>query len=1719
MSNSEPDDALPAEGSASPPPGPASPTPAASVPESTPSTPEPAPSLNAPRSWRSARHPAPHTAPVPAWRSAAKELPAQQIDRRRFRRAATTLICFGVAIGLFGFLVYDLVFYPRMVPFVALNVTEYRSPLPPNGWAQEDLERLKSPDVGLHQKTLVVYDLSMELRNRDRARQSLAAALKRGRANAVHSGGLIVSISMHGMVDDDGNVGLLLPDADLVQSQTWWPLQEVFAEIKSLELPERTLKLVILDCNRLLTEWSAGVACNHVADRLEAEVQRARIPNLVVLNSTSPGEVAWQSRDLHGSVFGQFLRIGLSGAADRVRTGNRNRKITLRELHSYLVESVDQWAWANRRSRQRPMLIPADAADRSLVWTLGRSNFDAVIAETQNQALPVPSVSIDALSRLWYDFNELQQNGKLRTDPLLGAELTRKLLWLESALLAGSAYADDARDTQRDLEETFSQLAQQPGTAAALYQSVVGTTPASGAGGQAGSLLNSLTGALTGGATGGGLQPAFNLHSLPLALKFQSSSTSNLSLVETELQQVIAAPSLQGVQSTVARLSAVPAAAALAEVHFLRLLSQYIPQLGTASLEQLPGFIRLQMRAEQAAAPKDVRHQTWLQPLMDVADKQRRAAFDLWAAGQFDPQALAAAERAYAALERLEQDLATAYQLSDEVTAELPWLAQWITRPTAFEGQSEDDAENVISNTWPQLLAALQALNQRLVSATGADRVDELMESSPFLADVDAVSRSYRPIRQQIDAEYARLLESAEDPVQRLADIIALMNSPLLPKRESINGLAPFAQRSSLQQLSLQLSTELQSQTPAFAFVTPGSKRLPPVVVNYEAVVRGWNPHPLLSLLPKANGNAAAGNGGGEAGETVHGASSSNGNVANLDALTLIGRETRRRLAAYPVQIDLSQRAALADQKSPRPRLAENDQQTRMAATLLSQPMITDPAQTLLRFDIQQLVLLSAKRRLDDFWGLTPAAPTPWFSTAVEADLGLARQLLPPGPFAQTQSSQLRRLLETRQQAAGQGLKVDANDVLLLEPLPSIPAQVTIARNPSLAADALPAGTASAQLRPSATAAPIARQSLTLPLDAGKTTPGTKTLDFSLSPAQLGETQLVWDALVSYRGHEFRSGFLAHLPQGSVVDFEPLRPRSASVLVSGGPVMRESILFILDCSHSMSEKARSEGPGDPPTRMAAASTALVNMLNRLSVRKDVQVGVVFFGHRVGWNTKQTGQLLPQVNYGRPIPAGLQPYEDVEVVLPLGRFDPSWEQSIAMLLKTVQPWGETPLYLSLIRALPLFNSQTEREAQSIVVITDGVNYQFNPTAAANKQLSDATAALTGKSVAVHIVGFGIDDRDAPTAQREFESIARLTKGSYTTVDHATALVETLENILSVQQFSVTPPTSGSFPSAAVGRGSLPATQTSDVGRPIVISDAFRNPMSLLTRLGSAQLPIELDGGEGLELQPSPDGRTLRSARYTRNLMQTAPLTGGPASAAWELGIHHPFRQDDGVLFEFSVQDAQQEYLRRPRGLWLTVTPHPSQPGTQPYVFYDAEYLPDTPVPVVRWPAQHWPTDRQQARVEVWVRDQLPEPVGSFPVTDQLNTAIRNGTTLNVPTIANVQLDLRVRPGDVDRIDVIERHADAITAADLLHVRLQTDRTIERIVRRFDLAQKVAVHVFLLSHDERNVSERLGNTSIEIRTHRSFAAGAWQLPEPALVDIPADHGLVRPTVPTP
>lgn len=450
------------------------------------------------------------------------------------------------------------------------------------------------------------------------------------------------------------------------------------------------------------------------------------------------------------------------------------------------------------------------------------------------------------------------------------------------------------------------------------------------------------------------------------------------------------------------------------------------------------------------------------------------------------------------------------------------------------------------------------------------------------------------------------------------------------------------------------------------------------------------------------------------------------------------------------------------------------------------------------------------------------------------------------------------------------------------------------------------------------------------------------------------------------------------------------RPTEAqpTVQVRLGTGPREDLVLVLDSSASMATaeiRPQAEGPS---TRFEAARGALTTVLEGFTNDDQIRVGVWLIGHRVAWSRKEPGRLLRQQEYTGGIPDELRPAADVESILPLGRFDSAALELVDRRLESVRPWGETPLYLAMLRAVEEQARGGSTAVRQVVAITDGFNYQFNPGPEENVSRARLIDAARQSRVKLNVIHVAVDARDRNRAEAEYQELVDATGGQYIPVRESGDLLATLRGLLQLRKFTVRDGQTGIEQSSSLG---VPlAIEREEQARiEISVQDQGRT-----IRLGETQLTSD----EAVELVLDPATRTARSAVYAgRNPVLVNIVAAQPTDPELQLAVHIPQRDRDEVEFLFSLRSPSGRIVDRPQAIWIEITPQDPQ-GTgvgavtagPTHVFQEVQYLARTPNPVFRVSCENWPAAATQAQVEIWLGTapgdfDLIEPDSSTPGT--------------------------------------------------------------------------------------------------------------------------------------
>jgi hypothetical protein len=1644
-------------------------------------------------------------------------------------------------LGLTALLVHQLWFRPVQTPMVAMAAPAYAWPLPPNAWAAEDIDGFAKLDA---QESIRLTDISPAWQTAESGLASFDRQLHTLAQQGSPSGSVIFYVSMHGIADAAGRPVLLPPGASPLRSETWLKLSDLLEHIKAQQLPDAWHKLLILDCNRIDVNWRMGVLADGFADGLADAVRESGIPNFAILNSASPGERAWASGDLAASVFGHYLRLGLAGAADAKledgkldspggeEGGNGDHRVSLRELLNYLDRHVDAWAQHNRSARQRPMLVPASAEDFTVVWALNPHAQKKLAERAAADAIATPATLTAASEKLWRSHDRLGELNPQRFDPLAWSDFEHKLLWADQAIAAGAAYRTPVRTLQRQLQSFTDRIEAQ----AAQLKNPLNILARSER--FSDHTVRRPTSVVT--------------HWIPLA-RYMTEPDAGFADWTAKLAALEKSPSQTAVADFLAGLPPREHAGQFVEVHFLRLLQAYLPSKAWQQPAVLSRALQVQAHGDRAAVADDERGQFWSLPVATAGNRQERAARDQLFIGNDAALAGAgpqwdAAEDDYAKAERLTHTVGDALAIRDRAWGEIPYFAAWLARPLPV-GESADAADQEINSTLLHLIRTAHSLDGTLASPPTTEAA-AATESPPFEGEAREVRERLDRLEQLVAKECNRLQEIHHGDGRALRDLQAVLEVASVPARQReqlrkrAEEIASRLNRESAADDALAATTTTAAKVAgdksaresdtkndaasakratAVAPKAPADREPDGSDYRHRAFVV-WEQHPALAILESAVGAGVRGaiatdEDGNQAAKSTAKAHN-RAMVGDLERVCIdyehrvrerldaIAGEVRRlrdagagtSAGSSPAEVSPSVKLKeLIEGRAPHSRA---EQLVRSAAGIGLPALDDDPVRRLRQWDLQHLLLWHCRRTLEDFWGPAQPAEPPFFIAAASDSLRGVQAIGEAEPAVLAESNRLAKMLQSRRQAAAAGLDTVASDVLLIEESDEVKVKMAVQPGPEVALHGLPTSQAAVFIRDARGRIEGTSRALDLPLtDVVK---GRVPVDMMVSGAALAGRGPILEAVALVRGNRFSTNFLLRPTGGVKIDVEPYHYGLPQITLGGRSRRRASIMFILDCSNSMSEPTDLEGPGgtEQVPRLEAAKIALKQMLSGLADEGDARVGVIFYGHRVGWNLKKPDEILRQSDYARPIPDDLRPSEDVELVLPLGRFDQVVAGGVFDLMKSLKPWGETPLYLSVVGAIGDFAHDEPGTEKTIVVITDGLNYQFNSPNPKTRQ--DVLAAMGDHKIPIEIVGFGISDKEAAAAAREFNALAQETGGSYVPVSSGTALVHSLESLLGPKGYEVADASGGAIGHAAMG--------TTVTVRP--------KPAGMKTytvSLSPLSTQVELAGGERAELTISADGRSIQSVGYQHGQPQFGSLIAGDRGSPteWQLGVHRPIRNAEGASFPISVQRADRRFAPRMAEAWIEITPHADDPHTvfPTYIFYDANWELGMPAPVLKLLAENWPVAAKQAEVSGWLKQGRTPPDWVVKLGDVVNRVPTSGSGATLNGLSGVTYQVRAQRGeklgDPYRVAVIERFADDSAGPGSLKVEIYPQPT--RIQHRFDPQNHLATDNFDLDEADDKVV-----ATYELRFTRSETVkrGALQLAEPIVRGVSETGDLIRP-----
>lgn len=1678
---------------------------------------------------------------------------------------------------LLGATLYVLSQRLNRVPIVAIKVDRYSDPrIPHNQTAVRDVERLnrlgETTDDWHNEDVSNVKTVVGNQKFKSTFRDVLAKVTP-GSKGWFSGKSAIIYVSAHGVVNQEGKACLLLSDSDALDETTWFPLSDLLAAIGEEPRLDGTTKLLILDCCRIRADWRLGILNNRFVDVLEDELKNAQVKKLCVLTSAGQGELAWSAPELGGgTVFGYFLAEGLRrGAVDENHSaktagfaGFSKDTFSIEALEKY-VRKADNWVAATRSTNQHPRLIVRPKEGELKKSDLGW------ISPTSSQGRPSndPAAGLEDLKKTLNSYWELHE--RLQKDerfsllsPVGWAEFELYLLRLEELYL-DRVDPKDAVEAAKNVEKAknalrvdfsrnvflgsfpFAQLAHSfadPTVASAdmpvesqiaIREAIIkkwddARRPDPATFGAVGPLTGDSE---RGDPARGTPPPVSPVPAVPVpGLDYE---LWNWLSRQTEVSRSQLADARSCLEKTTADAD-VPGKI---ETCFLKMLDRHLddaesPQFNQSISRAISRAIQTRKRAEELGAPADPRVLNWIRPLLEKADRQRRAAEDLLFVGS--PESLTEADGiwkklldpdpaagAYNAVQARKLAVELAYRQRDRIWSRLPWLARWLdTEGALFAPNLQTLAEH---DKWDQLLKAIDALGEKLDDAETGD-----------LSSLTETGTQADQLFENLRAEANKLQENS----QRGSDELVTICKTGACRRARgflVDPLATVVERKKLRErydaviraLSKPEAFTSILKLPTATAETSTDAENEPVFQALDVVTRIL----AMEIVSSSNDETSP--------QKTRFEKTKLTEPVIRQALARTIEEIRKSSQAIPAATDIRDTALsgaaqeiqfFKDILARRQGISRADLLARRrawfgpcvdAVVKATDKIWRSPSRRLMQFDLAILGLWHGDRALDDFWGPVPGSPDShfYFSLAAKgfSDALAAIDLVKVDTFLSERKTRLEDKLDAREKSAGLIAQAIRKKVVFQADatLDSDEKQTVKLKLPE--AKDRPAGFAAVYLerairgadsgdRDWYTAGDEKSHRQRVAIDPKSEPPPAEfAIRRKVIPAAGRRAEL--KAVAVYRGHSSAADAAAtFLTQSREIRaIEPIDVELAppQVLVRGNRNSVTELLFIVDASGSMKDGVNNRETRDiSQQKWTLAKNAVQSVVRELSLAQDHwaangeewRAGLMMYAHRATW--KGTGSGIQDVRYNsQASPEAVEkwkaalvfPYNDVETLVKMGKFDAELVGKINAAFDGAAPFGVTPLYFALTKAIDEFTPNGATINRNIILVTDGVdNPQLPPNLANTRTLpGDVEAALTkfkqrtGSPIGLDLVYFGqVENEDKPALKAMQDFIRRANDLSdprradrdenMHMAQNPESLYNDLRKAVERNRLKFLVVRSGSTPAELKLANSSWIAAGADYQAITAAPSAFSIQVE---GIKEASQEVRLEGGESLSL-------TFRQNKLEFDRFKPAKGSPKPRNVAAgknRLNVYpyNPELSDGGATFKFALQyHDPAKYTPRPSDVWAEITPIDDRQGDNPIVdddsavFFDKSFVTDQQVPVLQFRFPRWPATAGSARVKLWLA--FPDARGRSPILPNLNKSCSQALKesrlpddwLKFPDFpAAFRVTEKLLGDGVTQITVSERQLED---APVDWCRVGLSRPPDHLVRKYSLGERRADHVF-------------------------------------------------------
>ncbi len=1428
-----------------------------------------------------------------------KFLPTRIVAFSSMTSVVLLLACIACWLTTVSSLLSSLLSRPTRTPILVLAGSyDYHWEL--NPWSAEDQSRVES--LGNH-----VYNVQ-RLGNANELASGIwedtAENIRQCLAECDRQQTCILYINLHGAVDDQGRPCLLPPNASLVDSSSWLPLEELLNCFEQSQPAEPRSVLFLLESGRLQNWPAAGIVDNSFDSQLGRLIEDANLQHpqwsVSAISSASTGQ---RSKAIHssrlgiGSIFTRHAVDGLAGAADGF--GSSHRKdgwVDIEELHEYTRLHVQQCSASYASLSQTPTLHTSD---------LGVKDRIALANKTQHRAL---SLSVDPPTKeellQWHatvtSIHQLGESRFQQLDPAAWSELVRRCQALAESLYGGSAVRSNFGVHQHNLN----------------------------------SYINNCQNQLVTFSSSAERSPSYQYINASLNAWKSISKSPNWDTANNQLTIPEIAFALPGLQNLVINR----------ELDLWK-NQHWIQSISDSETQWYQAAANLPLGCADVFHQENSRVAARRRELIDLLLANATNSSGTSETKSTGPMPIESALHHF--VDQVEHSTARAsavshaYLLLQSISWQIPYICNWVDGISSSTPVADKSTHSFLQHANPvddcqQLIRQSSELESLLTSSFTGHLTDEQIARLENLT-------------QQIEQSLAA---QAIDLAHQIDEAIAQHSSPsayTLAILANCTHANPLIIGSTRFQNAMEALKTIENLTSHAITHTESID----TVANTRHSIGSKSLQTLISHLSYSD----------------HPGATANTRVMTESANSQLGTTYRKLILNFVGEIIESQSTEWNDEATV--------QRIHFQSCLLPDSSIALQKRWVARHGARHSCTL-AEMMLDDFW-LEPvyAGKLP-FARLTRAFLGQAESLEISCRYLQNTRQSLERLLKERTSAAENGIAFQVS------PSPSL-------ENNSVSQVLLTSDFHSTQSFPSGTG--VLRSRIQSPLS------GTEQIHYRSAPILVAANEdinalcEIPTPLLTNDCRELQFFFRGHpmpvsLPEGNYGLRKTTTVRDSlmptKVTLSAGTAQRRGLMFVLDCSASMERPSDLETPdgsadsnpnNNRATLLDAARVALTAMLAQIS-DPDTQVGLIAYGHRVATDRKGEGILIQKKYHSSfPFDPTLQPFADVETILPVGRFETLERSTIQRHFEQLAPWGQTPLFMSIVRGVQELATIHNDDDRDLIIITDGKNYQFNPTADANISIDQAIEMAKRHHVRVHMIGFGVPDAEAATSQQEFQRISSETGGRYVAeVNRASDLFTHLNSLVNTSKvFTV----SSEFEAETASLNSAVTLSTVEA----------ENTWNSLEYKG-AQTWINVSPGMHLRLVTDSFGSSVRSERFTYGLMDKAPMTSasGISVAAVASLVSPPTSKiapTVSTIADSSTQTISVAFQRsdlmtsdRPAFVWCEVSPQSSAINSTSnnelpmYFAGDANWLSGMPVPVAQFDCHNWPDGCERGAVAVW-----------------------------------------------------------------------------------------------------------------------------------------------------